>query len=518
MPVSSPTLGAMTTPAAGWYPDPSGDSSKLRYWDGANWTEHFAPAQQAAAPPSETSGQPGIAEQAPAAEPSTAEAHGPTDHGGYGQGEQQPGLAAQESAGEGDTGGDEPTRQFAPTAQEDAAQASPEDASHGFREPATQPFQEPATQAYQEPVTPPYAAVGQQQSAHQTQPYGQQPYGDQQAYSAQQPYGTPQEPYGTQQPYGAQQQPYAQHQPAPQQPYAAGATPYGASAAQTKKGGAGTLIGIIIAVLVLLGAIGVGVWMLLKGDDDGAGPGPETATTAPTNEPTTDAPTSEPPSAEPTQPERPGGGGAASGDTIELNSTVAGSLAAEGSWVAQLEIDELTPVLIDVRATDDSADLEVRLRGNGVELHNDDRDFLDITGSWRDPALVAVLEPGSYEIAVSEWYDDSGEFEIAVLVPERVEIGESIEISLSEDEGWYAAVTIEEAGSYVFDTVSEDGDAEMLVTDGDGVEEYSDDTDNGDGAYRDPHLTIDLEPGVYFVFLNEWWNDPLEITLMVEQR
>jgi hypothetical protein len=24
---------------AGWYADPSGDTTKLRYWDGANWTE-----------------------------------------------------------------------------------------------------------------------------------------------------------------------------------------------------------------------------------------------------------------------------------------------------------------------------------------------------------------------------------------------------------------------------------------------------------------------------------------------
>lgn len=39
----------MTTPQAGWYPDPAGDATKLRYWDGAQWTDYFAEARPAAA-------------------------------------------------------------------------------------------------------------------------------------------------------------------------------------------------------------------------------------------------------------------------------------------------------------------------------------------------------------------------------------------------------------------------------------------------------------------------------------
>lgn len=31
----------MAQPIAGWYPDPSGDASKLRYWDGDQWTSNF---------------------------------------------------------------------------------------------------------------------------------------------------------------------------------------------------------------------------------------------------------------------------------------------------------------------------------------------------------------------------------------------------------------------------------------------------------------------------------------------
>ena len=42
-------------PDAGWYPDPA-DSSQLRYWDGAQWTEHFAPAQWGSPPSTQWAG------------------------------------------------------------------------------------------------------------------------------------------------------------------------------------------------------------------------------------------------------------------------------------------------------------------------------------------------------------------------------------------------------------------------------------------------------------------------------
>jgi hypothetical protein len=36
-------------PAAGWYPDPEG-KPMLRYWDGGDWTEQFAPMGSVGAP------------------------------------------------------------------------------------------------------------------------------------------------------------------------------------------------------------------------------------------------------------------------------------------------------------------------------------------------------------------------------------------------------------------------------------------------------------------------------------
>lgn len=41
---------------AGWYPDPMGDATKLRYWDGAAWTDNYAPAQGQAAEGAQAAG------------------------------------------------------------------------------------------------------------------------------------------------------------------------------------------------------------------------------------------------------------------------------------------------------------------------------------------------------------------------------------------------------------------------------------------------------------------------------
>src|SRR5690349_8348689 len=66
----------MTTPPtpAGWYPDPE-QSGQLRYWDGANWSEHRIPEHPTAAEPPQSAepdqpAQP--AEPAQAAEPPPA--------------------------------------------------------------------------------------------------------------------------------------------------------------------------------------------------------------------------------------------------------------------------------------------------------------------------------------------------------------------------------------------------------------------------------------------------------------
>ncbi|MER5218383.1 phospholipid scramblase-related protein [Streptomyces sp. NPDC002838] len=47
---------------AGWYPDPHGAAQTLRYWDGARWTEHTNPAQQAS-PPQQAQAAPQMPQQ-----------------------------------------------------------------------------------------------------------------------------------------------------------------------------------------------------------------------------------------------------------------------------------------------------------------------------------------------------------------------------------------------------------------------------------------------------------------------
>ncbi len=78
---------------AGWYPDPSGDASKLRYWDGQAWTDQYLPTQTSA---SNTASQ---AQQTPYSatqpDPAAASAYQAQSNPSY---TQQPYQAAQPQA------------------------------------------------------------------------------------------------------------------------------------------------------------------------------------------------------------------------------------------------------------------------------------------------------------------------------------------------------------------------------------------------------------------------------------
>lgn len=77
-------------PQAGWYPDPSGDPTRLRWWDGTQWTDQFAPAVQAQSESGADGGQAGAG---------SGTASGRPEYGAYAQPEYgqyaQPGYAQQ---------------------------------------------------------------------------------------------------------------------------------------------------------------------------------------------------------------------------------------------------------------------------------------------------------------------------------------------------------------------------------------------------------------------------------------
>lgn len=60
----------MANPIAGWYPDPSGDQTKLRWWDGNQWTDNYAdavaPQQQSVQPQTAAQSQATAQPQQPA--------------------------------------------------------------------------------------------------------------------------------------------------------------------------------------------------------------------------------------------------------------------------------------------------------------------------------------------------------------------------------------------------------------------------------------------------------------------
>lgn len=94
----------MANPQAGWYADPSGDLTKLRYWNGEQWTEHYTDALQAVQTPQPSqsavtaqpaaaaapvqaaqpaAAQPAAPQSAPAPQPTPAPQADPAAHATY---------------------------------------------------------------------------------------------------------------------------------------------------------------------------------------------------------------------------------------------------------------------------------------------------------------------------------------------------------------------------------------------------------------------------------------------------
>ena len=472
----------MSNPIAGWYPDPSGDVAKLRYWDGGSWTEHFASAQPAAAP----------APQPDPQEPQQHSAYVPED--GTSQQSDTEQLPAQQP----DT--DQGTEQL--PAQQPADQATE---------------QLPADQATQQVLPQPTeqfaAPAGGYPPAGGQQGYAQPGYG-QAAYGAQQsaPYGA--QPTVTGQPgaYGAgQQQSYGQGQGAP----------YGGPQDDGGGSGKGLIIGIVIAAVVLLGAVIVAIAMLLSGGDDAPTPAPPPVESRTDVATPTPSPESSPePTEEFTTPPDATGGDLQGGE-IPLGEELTVALAGSDSWTGTLTVTERTTVLIDVIAVAEgfsADDLMIEVVGEDLTVEHDDRgSFLNFgdAGSL-DPALGAALEPGDYEVTVRPFLGTAeGDFTLTAHEVELIEPGETISIDVGQDEGWLGAMELEEDTNLVIDTVSSEGDPLLGILTEDGTVEMVDDSTEGEGSGTDPYLEIGLPAGVHFISLADYWADPMVADLSI---
>lgn len=81
----------MANPIAGWYPDPSGDTTKLRWWDGNQWTDNYADAVIPQQQPAQPQPQPQPAQPQQAPQGYSQQPQGYAQPQGYGQAPQQPG-------------------------------------------------------------------------------------------------------------------------------------------------------------------------------------------------------------------------------------------------------------------------------------------------------------------------------------------------------------------------------------------------------------------------------------------
>jgi len=90
----------MADQQAGWYPDPTGNAAKLRYWDGSQWTNNFTdfPSQSSIAQPVQPPGpaQPTHAIQPPTQpmNPSYVVAETPNYNNPYAQAQVNPAYAS----------------------------------------------------------------------------------------------------------------------------------------------------------------------------------------------------------------------------------------------------------------------------------------------------------------------------------------------------------------------------------------------------------------------------------------
>ncbi len=274
-------------------------------------------------------------------------------------------------------------------------QPAPRPPSYGAPQP---PYgrQPPGQQA--QPGQPPYAQPSHGQPQYgppdQQQPYGQQPYGP----PGQPPYGPPpgQPPYG-QPPYGGPGQP--------------GHDPYGRAPAQGGRGKILLVIGIVVALLLVIGGLAFGAVKIFGGDDNDSGSTASSSTEEeptedPSEEPTDALPTEEPTEELPTEePTTTTGEGieVTEGDEFELDG-----IAYSGAW--KIETNTLGAEIAGLKATGKDDD------GLGILFGSIEFDFVKGDKVLGTSGCIVAVEVGkTEEVTCINTFDEVGDHDSLVV-------------------------------------------------------------------------------------------------------
>lgn len=184
------------------------------------------------------------------------------------------------------------------------------------------------------------------------------------------------------------------------------------------------------------------------------------------------------------------------GGALPLDGSTINGLIQGDAQNYRLQVPSRQVVTLDMRS--DAFDSRLILRGNGIERDDDDG------GDGLNSRIVAVLEPGEYEVVARTAYDGGGLFTLSAsarAVPEGAGGGPIVvgrgtsQATLFSGINNRHPVSIRSAGDYVIE-MSADGMDSFLRLTRDGEEVASDD-DSGGGL--NARIETRLAPGEYVI-------------------
>lgn len=296
--------------------------------------------------------------------------------------------------------------------------------------------------------------------------------------------------------WGPAQQTTAWGTPADPQAYAVGDAPPAVAAdpgastqvyrsgVQQRRGGRGGLIAVVVASCVVLGLLIAGGIMAFRN-----GGGDDSSTTAPTSD----------------------------GEVV-VGQAVEGSVPRNGEWVGAVTVDEAGAYVVDARTLDgDDLQLVVRDSDGGALAYNDDRGYLVRMGAdYLDPLVVLDLEPGEYQVALSEYRDRRSGFTLTMQpLTEQVGLQDSIEARLAEHEGYLAVLEVPDGAELTVDVRSiSNSDPTLVIRSLDRDAMWSEDDRGAGERSLDPLMEdVQLEPGRYALIVAEYWGEPMTVQI-----